>query len=180
MKVIQKQNLAEENLAQNRFRETADLTASSIGTKDASEVIPQPSTPIPEKPVSNPTTPTQPTTGSSYSDIAGNKEEYRPNSGVDSQGKPLVGGGSNTGSGAEAAVGTQYSWQKTGGDKAQKQYESDVIGVKQNMNQNRQTIENNAVNYQAQADMMKYQNNQAYIKHVFEFFKFYNQISIRT
>ena len=148
--VIQKQNLAEENLAPNTFKETADLVAQNIGTKDGRETISRPSTPIPEQPASNPVTPAEPTTGNSYSDIAGNKEGYIPNSE----------GRSNTGSGAEAAVGTQYSWQKTGGDKAQKQYESDVIGVKQNMNQNRQTIENNAVNYQAQADMMKYQNNQ--------------------
>ena len=87
---------------------------------------------------------------SSYDTIAGNKESYSPNS----EGK------SNTGSGAEAAVGTEYSWNKQSSDAAQKTYTSDVLAKKQEMLTNRQTIENNAVNYQAQTDMMKYQNNQ--------------------
>jgi len=66
----------------------------------------------------------------------------------------------NTGGGAEAAVGTDYSWNKQGSEKAQRTYSSDVLTANQNSLTNRQTIENNAVNYQAQADMMQYQNNQ--------------------
>lgn len=90
------------------------------------------------------------TTENSYGDIAGNKEGYSPNSE----------GLSNTGSGAEAAVGTDYSWNKQGSGQAQATYTNDVLTAKQNLLNNRQTAENNAVNYQAQADMMKYQNNQ--------------------
>ena len=66
----------------------------------------------------------------------------------------------NTGSGAEAAVGTDYTWNKQGTSQAQNKYQSDIIEQKQSLLNNRQTIENNAVNYQTQADMMKYQNNQ--------------------
>lgn len=66
----------------------------------------------------------------------------------------------NTGAGAEAAVGTEYSWNKQGIDKAQKQYESDVLNQKQTLLNQAQQTANNAVNYQTQSDMMKYQNNQ--------------------
>ena len=106
-----------------------------------------------KQPVSSPDGGEQPngtTPSNAYSDIAGNKEAYSPNS----EGK------SNTGSGAEAAVGTQYSWNKDAASKAQGTYSSDILTTKQSALTNRQTLENNAVNYQAQADMMKYQNNQ--------------------
>jgi len=86
----------------------------------------------------------------SYEDISGNKEEFKPNP-EDLQ---------NTGSGAAAAVGTEYSWEKDSQKAAQNQYKQDVLAKKQELLNNRQTIENNAVNYQAQADMMKYQNSQ--------------------
>jgi len=66
----------------------------------------------------------------------------------------------NTGAGAEAAVGTQYSWNKQGADKAQKQYQSDVLQQKDKLLTQAQQTANNTVNYQTQADMMKYQNNQ--------------------
>ncbi len=85
-----------------------------------------------------------------YQDINAQKEDYSPN--------PQ--GLNNTGSGAEAAIGTQYSWEKQGNEKAQASYSTDVLSTKQQALTNRQTIENNAVNYQAEADMMKYQNNQ--------------------
>jgi len=66
----------------------------------------------------------------------------------------------NTGAGAEAAVGTQYSWNQQGSDKAQKQYQSDVLAQKDKLLTQAQQTANNAVNYQTQTDMMKYQNNQ--------------------
>lgn len=66
----------------------------------------------------------------------------------------------NTGQGAEAAVGTEYTWDKKGKETAELQYKADVLNQKQSMLNNRQTIENNGANYQAQADMMKYQGNQ--------------------
>ena len=67
---------------------------------------------------------------------------------------------SNTGSGAEAALGTQYSWNQNASDAANKQYQADLETQKQQYLSNRQTIENNAANYQVQADMAKYSNNQ--------------------
>lgn len=71
----------------------------------------------------------------------------------------------NTGSGVESAIGSDgnpigYSWEQQGTKKAKNTYTQNVLEQKQNALTNRQTIENNAVNYQAQADMMKYQNNQ--------------------
>ena len=67
----------------------------------------------------------------------------------------------NTGSGIESAIGTQYSWDKEGLDQAQKQYQQDALKAKQDALKNRQNIEQNAANYQQQADMMQYQNNQS-------------------
>ena len=62
--------------------------------------------------------------------------------------------------GSSAATGTQYSWDKQGADKAQNQYAQEVLNAKQNALANRQTIEQNALQYQQQSDMMKYANNQ--------------------
>lgn len=102
-----------------------------------------------------PQQPTPPTPTPEPGSIEGDKKSYSPNSE----------GLSNTGAGAESAIGSDgkpigYSWEKTSADKAQKQYIADVLAQKQTMLTNRQNIANNAVNYQAQADMMKYQNNQ--------------------
>lgn len=85
-----------------------------------------------------------------YKDIQLQKEEYTPNSE----------GLANTGQGASAASGTQYSWDKTGSEMAQTKYESDIETQRQNMLGNRQTLATNAVNYQTESDMMKYQSNQ--------------------
>lgn len=74
--------------------------------------------------------------------------------------KPNSTGETNTGTGATSALGTDYSWNQQGTQAATKQYEQDLLTQDQNYLQNRSTIENNAVNYQAQSDMMKYQNNQ--------------------
>ena len=66
----------------------------------------------------------------------------------------------DTSSGASAAKNTMYSWDKQGADKAQNQYQQDVLKAKQDALANRQTIEQNALQYQQQSDMMKYANNQ--------------------
>ena len=80
-----------------------------------------------------------------------NKEAYSPNSQ----------GYTNTGTGAESALGTKYSWE----DKAQKlagnTYSQKVLEEKQNLLTNRQTMEQNAQQYQTQADMKQYSDNQA-------------------
>lgn len=69
-------------------------------------------------------------------------------------------GWQNTGTGAEAAVGTQYSWQQQGTQKANTQYQIDKNAVDANALQNQQQINTNAVNYQVQSDMQQYQSNQ--------------------
>lgn len=66
----------------------------------------------------------------------------------------------NIGSGIESALGTQYSWDKKGADQADLQYQQDALAAKQEALANRQTIEQNSLQYQQQADMMKYANNQ--------------------
>ncbi len=109
--------------------------------------------------------PGQPSENNLYYDTLLNAEDYKPNSGVDENGNPLANEGKNTGSGIESAVGNNgepigYSWEKQAESKANKTYEQEVNNAKQNLLTNRQTLENNAVNYQAEADMMKYQNNQ--------------------
>ena len=65
-----------------------------------------------------------------------------------------------TGQGVESALGTNYSWEQQGRDKAVSQYGSDVLTVKQNAQENASTINQNLSQYQEQADMMQYQNNQ--------------------
>ena len=113
----------------------------------------------------------------SYNDISGQKNTYEedvakaqnpngitevnPQTGLEETREATAADAKlNTGGGAEAAVGTDYTWNQQGSSQAQKTYSSDVLSAKQNLLTNRQSIENNAVNYQAQADMMKYQNNQ--------------------
>ena len=78
------------------------------------------------------------------------KPEYTPNQE----------GLKNTGQGAASALGSQYSWDQKGAQAAQTQYQSDIKSTQQNALANRETIESNAVNYQTNADMMKYQNQQ--------------------
>lgn len=142
---------------QNLYNEIADARDfSGVGIKDIATArktddnLAFTPTPVPNpKPKATANT-SAPSTPNSYDDISGNKEGYSPNSE----------GLSNTGSGAEAALGTDYSWNKQGSSQAQATYTNDVLTAKQNLLNNRQTAENNAVNYQAQADMMKYQNNQ--------------------
>ena len=66
----------------------------------------------------------------------------------------------DTSAGSQAANGTMYSWNKQGLDAAQNQYNQEVLKAKQDALANRQVQEQNALQYQQQADMMKYANNQ--------------------
>lgn len=76
------------------------------------------------------------------------------------QEKPEYTPSQDTSVGSAAAQGTQYSWDKQGTDQAQNQYQQDVLAAKQDALANRQTIEQNALQYQQEADMMQYSNNQ--------------------
>ena len=76
--------------------------------------------------------------------------------------------GTKTGAGVAAAVGTdmegkaiQYSWDKNAADKAQIAYAQESLEQKQELLTNRQTLEQNAQQYQTQADMQKYSDAQA-------------------
>jgi len=126
---------------QNEYKDQADIT-NELGTP---RQVKQPNNGDSEQPKVQ-----EVTAAPTYEDIAGKKESYSPNS----EGKTV------TGQGAEAAVGTDYSWNKEGASQATKQYQQDVQTQKQELLTNRQTMETNAVNYQTQADMMQYQNNQ--------------------
>lgn len=79
-------------------------------------------------------------------DALGQKPEYTPST--------------DKSAGAGAADGTMYSWDKQGIDAAQNQYQQDTLKAKQDALANRQTIEQNSLQYQQQADMMQYANNQ--------------------
>lgn len=74
--------------------------------------------------------------------------------------QPTMPKSSDTSTGSVAAAGTQYSWDQQGQNMAQNQYQQDVLKAKQDALSNRQTIEQNALQYQQQADMMQYSNNQ--------------------
>lgn len=67
----------------------------------------------------------------------------------------------NTSAGASAAIDTTYSWDAQGANKANTQLQMDINTAKQNALANRQTLEQNAVNYQQQADLAKYSANQS-------------------
>jgi hypothetical protein len=66
----------------------------------------------------------------------------------------------NSGTGAAAAVGTAYSWETKGKDLAENAYQQKVLEEKQGMLTQRQELEKNAQQYQTQADMQKYSDNQ--------------------
>lgn len=88
--------------------------------------------------------------GNTFNSSQGIKKTYTPNS----EGK------TNTGQGAEAALGTDFSWNKAGKEKAQTQFESDVVNAKTNAQQNATTINQQLVQNQEAADMIQYKNNQ--------------------
>lgn len=71
----------------------------------------------------------------------------------------------NTGSGIESAIGTKenpinYSWEDKAAKLAEKTYSQKVLEEKQNLLTNRQELEKNSQQYQTQADMQKYVDNQ--------------------
>lgn len=67
----------------------------------------------------------------------------------------------NTGSGAQAAKDTTYSWETKAAERAQLSYKSDVLKAKQDALAKRQEIETQAQQYQMQSDMQKYADNQS-------------------
>jgi hypothetical protein len=67
----------------------------------------------------------------------------------------------NTASGAEAALGTQFSWDQKATGVADTKFQMEANQAKSDALAQRQTLEQNAANYQTQADMMKYSSNQS-------------------
>lgn len=68
---------------------------------------------------------------------------------------------SATGSGLTAAENTQYSWDTKASERANITYQADVLEAKQNMLENRQSLETQGQQYQEQLDMQKYSQNQS-------------------
>lgn len=67
----------------------------------------------------------------------------------------------NTGSGVEAALESDgYKWDRDAKKMAENTYQQKVLEEKQNMLTQRQEMEKNAQQYQTQADMQKYSDNQ--------------------
>lgn len=122
----------------------------------------------PESPSSSTRPPRPPRTGGTRTSNTNNTNEItNPSSEnayydiINAMGqKPEMPQSTDKSAGAGAAEGTQYSWDKQGMDVAQNQYQQEVLKAKQDALANRQTIEQNALQYQQQADMMKYANNQ--------------------
>lgn len=78
------------------------------------------------------------------------KEAYAPN----------TQGYENSGAGAEAAIGTKYTWEDKASKMAENSYQQKTLEEKQNMLTQRQELEKNAQQYQTQADMRQYTDNQ--------------------
>lgn len=87
--------------------------------------------------------------GNTYYDVIASQQE-----------QPKYQESKDTSAGSQAAKGTMYSWDKQGLDAAQNQYNQEALKAKQDALANRQVQEQNALQYQQQADMMKYANNQ--------------------
>ena len=68
---------------------------------------------------------------------------------------------SATGSGLTAAEGTEYSWDTKAKERADLSYKSDVLEAKSNYLTNRQELENQGQQSQAQIAMNKYSQNQS-------------------
>lgn len=106
------------------------------------------------------------TSGGSSGGDSGNTTSTEPNKNLyydvinAAQSKPEYTAPEDKSTGSAAAKGTQYSWDQKGLSDAQNQYQQDVLQAKQDALANRQTIEQNALQYQQQADMMKYISNQ--------------------
>ena len=68
---------------------------------------------------------------------------------------------SSTGSGLDAAMGTEYSWDTKANERANLDYESAVLESKSNFLQSRQELESQGQQGQEQLDMQKYSTNQS-------------------
>ena len=68
---------------------------------------------------------------------------------------------SNTGSGIDAALGTEYSWDTKASERANLDYEAAVLESKSNYLTNRQELESQGQQLQQQVDMQKYSQNQS-------------------
>ena len=68
---------------------------------------------------------------------------------------------SSTGSGLDAAMGTEYSWDTKAKERADLDYESAVLESKANYLTNRQELETKGLQGQEQLDMQKYSTNQS-------------------
>ena len=68
---------------------------------------------------------------------------------------------SSTGSGLEAALGTDYSWDTKAEERANLDYEAAVLESKSNYLTNRQKLETQGQQMQEQIDMQKYSTNQS-------------------
>lgn len=68
---------------------------------------------------------------------------------------------SKTGSGIDAALGTEYSWDTKASERANLDYEAAVLESKSNYLTNRQELESQGQQLQQQADMQKYSQNQS-------------------
>ena len=68
---------------------------------------------------------------------------------------------SNTGSGLEAALGTNYSWNENATERAGLDYQSDVLKAKAEYLTNRQQVESQGQVAQEQISMQQYINNQS-------------------
>lgn len=68
---------------------------------------------------------------------------------------------SKTGSGIDAALGTEYSWDTKASERANLDYEAAVLESKSNYLTNRQELESQGQQLQQQVDMQKYSTNQS-------------------
>jgi hypothetical protein len=68
---------------------------------------------------------------------------------------------SKTGSGIDAALGTEYSWDTKASERANLDYEKAVLESKSNYLTNRQELESQGQQLQQQVDMQKYSTNQS-------------------
>lgn len=68
---------------------------------------------------------------------------------------------SNTGSGLEAALGTDYSWNTKGDERAKMDYSADILKAKADYLTNRQQLESQGQQAQQQMDMQKYVESQS-------------------
>ena len=68
---------------------------------------------------------------------------------------------SNTGSGIDSALGTEYSWDTKANDRANLDYQAAVLESKSNYLTNRQELESQGQQLQEQVDMQKYSQNQS-------------------